>query len=66
MLYLVKYCMLNFFKEMWITFNEAQKEMRDMGIWNIPTYTGVWTYIDKPTYDLYIKKMAEDDQSSTK
>ena len=58
--------MIKFLKEMCLDFFSVQKELNEMGIWHIYTYTGVWSYFDKHTYELYAKKMAEGDHSSTK
>lgn len=58
MLYLVKYIMIKFFKDIWKDFAFAQKEMQDSGMWIFVSH-GMFYHLDYDIYNHYLKTIKD-------
>lgn len=56
--------MLKFLKEMWLDYQTVQSELAKMGIYNLPTLNGVWSFVDEPTLKDYLKKKEKENEST--
>ena len=54
--------MLNFFKRMWADYCYAENELAKMGIWQFPSLTGFWTYVDQETFKKHIESKERKDE----
>lgn len=46
--------MIKFLKEMYRDYRAAQNEIAKMGIYNFPTSTGFWSFVDQDTLKKHI------------
>jgi hypothetical protein len=56
--------MIKFLRECFADFHQAQQDMTNMGIWCIPTMTGIFTYVDEEQYYEYLKNIEEQDENN--
>lgn len=57
--------MLKFLKEIYKNWNNVQNEMAEMGIWNMPSTHGSWTYVDRKRLEDYINKKQKEKQNES-
>lgn len=56
--------MIKFLKELYRDFEASQQEMAKMGIWNFPIHSGFWCYMDHETFQEYLKKKEQENESN--
>lgn len=56
--------MIKFLRECFNELHQAHVDMAKMGIWQIPTMVGLFTYIDETKYREYLKNKEKQDEHS--
>lgn len=56
--------MLKFFKKIWADYCYAENELSKMGIWQFPSLTGFWCYVDQETFQKYKESREKKDDNT--